>query len=73
VRDATRFADRVGVSEGDRVQIVLVATVKDFSQHLARDGKRELNAICEALEGRVVKVLDNEKPRRRRVKRAATT
>lgn len=69
VRDANRFPDRVGVDEGDRVEIRLVGTVKDFSNQLARDGKRELNAHVEALEGRIIRVIDHEKPKRRTVKR----
>lgn len=73
VRDANRFPDRVGLDEGDRVEIRLVGTVKDFSSQLARDGKRELNAHVEALEGRIVRVIDHERPKKRTVRRIRST
>jgi hypothetical protein len=69
VRDATRFPCRLDLDEGDRVEIRLIGTVRDFSQHLALDGYRELNVHIQAYSGAVVKVLDKEKPKRRATKK----
>ncbi len=74
VREASRLPCDVDVQPGDRVRIVLTATVKDYPEvTLARDGAVELNVLIEAYDGRITKVLDRAKPkpRRRKVSRAA--
>jgi hypothetical protein len=66
VTGATNLPDRKGVAQGDRVQVVLVCMVRELVPKAAKDGKWDLDAALEATEGRIVKILDRQPPRKPR-------
>lgn len=69
VTGATHLPDRKGVEQGDRVEVRLICTVRKLSPELAKDSKYELVAVLEAYDGRIVKIIDRQPPRKPRAKK----
>lgn len=70
LRGGTDFTDAVGLRYGDRVEIVVRATVVREASGVERDGMEEHVVTLDPYDAEVLRILDELVPRRRRRRRA---
>ncbi len=73
LRGANDLPDDVGVKYGDRVACYIEGTCIDVIESTKREGRSERTVVIEAYDGRLLRIIDEAIPRKRRRRRKRVT